>query len=238
MISLLTVNGIPPQIVGSLTVSEQNSISQYANCDRDNVYHQWQKNCVITLKPFAAIVAGAANSFVRWGSHIGEKSVLRLRSSYLEIGGATFPGDCNLHSDTIDAQSKLREDGLIIFRMLCVSSIPSEFINLTDQLNMDVVLDQHRINGGRFYETALLSLAESKGEVVRPNPWDVVVFDATTPHKPNAAKQPHRRILQQAWIEMQLPSDWQARVENGDAPKLQLTATTGVSPRNLSLPRR
>jgi hypothetical protein len=113
----------------------------------------------------------------------------------------------------------LRKDGLIIFRMLCVSSIPSEFINLTAQPNMDVVLDEHTING-RVYETALLSLAESRGQVVRPNPWDVVVFDGITPHKPHTAKQPHRRILQQAWIEMQLPSNWQARVKNGDTPQI------------------
>jgi hypothetical protein len=64
MISLLTLDGIPPQIIGSLSAPQQNFIRHYANRDKDEIHRDWQNCAVASMKPFAAIATGAVGSFI------------------------------------------------------------------------------------------------------------------------------------------------------------------------------
>lgn len=230
MATLLTWNGIPPQIIGSVDEQHRLCVRSYADHNKDERYEEWQNNLIEPMQPFAFFAAATANSFTRWGAKIGINN-LRLISSQLEVGEATFQGaDTHLHGDIAYAQSqKLEEEGLLTLRILCVSSVPADFVDLTGRKDMRTILNQHRQNnalnernGGRLYERSLLNLAQETGEVVKPKPWDVIIFDGITPHLPQPASEPHRRIFQQAWIEMQLPRNWRTRIEIGDAPKLQL----------------
>jgi hypothetical protein len=229
MTTLLTWNGIPPQIIGSLDERHRFCVLNYASYNKDERYENWESDLIEPIQPFASFATPTVSSFTRWGARISS-SRLRLISSQLALGEAAFQGpDSHLHSDIAYARSqKLEEEGLLTLRMLCVSSIPAIFVNLTGRRNMSDILDQHRQNntlyennGRRLYERSLLTLAQDSGEVVKPRPWDVIVFDGATPHLPQSAPEPHRRILQQAWIEMRLPNNWRTRVERGDVPKFQ-----------------
>ena len=195
----------------------------YASDSKEETYHDWQNAGAVPLQPFAAAVAGAGNSFLNWGASIDVDAThkISLISSHLEIGETTFNSDRDLHSDTRDAISRLKEEGFLSLRLLCVSSAASDFLDLTGQDNMEAILDQHRIDGTRFYEPQLLTLAQSKGQVLKPRPWDVMVFDAITPHNPSGALRSHQRILQHAWIDIHLPDDWRTRIKSGDVPKFQ-----------------
>jgi hypothetical protein len=126
-----------------------------------------------------------------------------------------------LHSDRLDALMKLKERAFVSLRLLCVSSTPSSFIDLTNREDMESFLDEHRIDNGRIYKTELLTRAQHDGWLVQPKAWDIIVFDAQTPHRPRGALLPHQRVLQQASIGLQLPVGWRERVKSGDAPKFQ-----------------
>jgi hypothetical protein len=221
MKSLLTWHGIPPQTVGMLTEQQQLSLVAYASESKEETYHDWQNVDAVPLQPFASVVTRTANSFLQWGASIDAMHKISLISSHLEIGETTFNGDLNLHSDKCEAISKLKGEGLLSLRLLCVSSSASDFVDLTGQDNMEAILDRHRIDSTRFYEPQLLALAQSKGRVLKPRPWDVIVFDAITPHNPTGVLRPHQRVLQHAWIDMRLPDDWRSRVKCGDVPKFQ-----------------
>ncbi len=218
---LLTWNGIPPQITSSLTHSQQQSVVSYASDSKEITHSDWRYIDDVPIQPFANVVAGAANAFLHWGASVGERHKISLISSFVRTGKTTFADDMNLHSDSRDAFSKLQEEGLLGLRLLCVSNATADFVDLTKQENMGEVLDRHRIDNGRFFKPELLTLAKTRGQVIRPNPWDVIIFDAAAPHIPKGALQPNQRILQHAWIDMKLPFNWRARVTSGDVPKLQ-----------------
>jgi len=224
MIALLTWNGIPPRILGSLTEEQQRVVVAYASSDKRESYDDWWRNgAAEPIRPFAKIVAGAASSFVRWGATILNKNRVDLISSQVGIGQSTYSGlDTNLHSDVRYALEILKEERFICLRLLCVSSAAATFIDLTDQENMESILDAHRIDNGRTYKTGLLALAQRNGQTVNPKPWDVIAFDGNTPHIPPGALEPNQRVFQQAWIEMLLPPNWRPRVRSGDAPSFVL----------------
>jgi hypothetical protein len=226
MTALLTWNGIPPQIIGSLTEDQQQALVRYAYDDRNINYPDWRSNDSIppALRPFAKTVAAVASSFTCWGasvSNVREWNKIGLNSTHVKTGDATYPGDFNLHSDEANALPSLHNDRFLVLRLLCVSSSPADFIDLTEHENMRSILDEHRIDNSRVYKPEMLTLAQTRGQVVNPKPWDIIVFDAATPHNPKGALLPHQRILQDAWIDVCLPPDWQARIKSGDAPKLQ-----------------
>ncbi|TDX60618.1 hypothetical protein EDE12_11959 [Methylosinus sp. sav-2] len=220
MTSLLTLNGIPPRILGSLTEEQRKVVASYASSDRRESYNDWWQNGVPEpIRPFAKFVSGAAISFIRWGATILENNRIGVISSQVGIGQSTFGGlDTNLHSDMRGASEQLREERIICLRLLCVSSAAATFIDLTDQENIESILDSHRIDDGRIYKTELLSLSQKNGYAVSPKPWDVIVFDANTPHIPPGALQSNRRVFQQAWIEIQLPPDWRPRLRSDNRP--------------------
>jgi len=145
MTELLTWNGISPQIIGSLNEQQRLCVLNYASHNKDERYENWQNDLIEPVQPFASFVATTADSFTRWGAEISVNR-LRLISSQLEVSEATFQGaDTHLHGDIAYAQSqKLEEEGLLTLRMLCVSSIPAEFIDLTGRKDMRAILDQHR----------------------------------------------------------------------------------------------
>jgi hypothetical protein len=87
---------------------------------------------------------------------------------------------------------------------------------------MGAILDEHRIDKSRTHKPELLTLAQTQGKIIKPNPWDIIVFDAATPHLPVGMLQQGQRILQSAWIEMELPRDWETRARKGDVPQLRL----------------
>lgn len=220
MIALLTLNGIPPRIIGSLTEEQRKFVASYASSDRRESYNDWQQNGVAEpIRPFAKFVSGAASSLIRWGASILKNNRIGVISSQVGIGQSTFGGlDTNLHSDMRGASEWLREERIICLRLLCVSSAAATFIDLTDKENMESILDSYRIDDGRIYNTELLSLSRENGCAVNPKPWDVIVFDANTPHIPPGALESNRRVFQQAWIEMQLPPDWRPRLRSDDRP--------------------
>lgn len=224
MAALLTWNGVPPRILGSLTTEQQQAVASYASSNRRESYNDWWQNGVAEpIRPFAKFVSAAASSFVSWGATILNNNRIGLISSQVEIGQSTYSGlDTNLHSDMRVALEWLNEERCICLRLLCVSSAAATFIDLTDEENMESLLDSHRIDNGRIYKTSLLALAQRTGQTVTPKPWDVIAFDGNTPHIPPGALNPNQRVFQQAWIEMQLPTNWRPRVRNGDAPSFVL----------------
>jgi hypothetical protein len=101
MIALLTLNGIPPRILGSLTEEQRKVVASYASIDRRESYDDWWQNGVTEpIRPFAKFVSGAADSFIRWGATILKNNRIGVISSQVAIGQSTFDGlDTNLHSD-------------------------------------------------------------------------------------------------------------------------------------------
>ena len=87
MIALLTLNGIPPRIIGSLTEEQRKAVASYASSDRrENLPDDWWENGVAEpIRPFAKFVSGAASSFMSWGATIlnNNKSVSFRRRSEL-----------------------------------------------------------------------------------------------------------------------------------------------------------
>jgi hypothetical protein len=146
-----------------------------------------------------------------------------VRFSFVHIGGLRENQAASIESQAIHPIQlvfgpTLREERIICLRLLCVSSAAATFIDLTDQENIESILDSHRIDDGRIYKTELLSLSQKNGYAVSPKPWDVIVFDANTPHIPPGALQSNRRVFQQAWIEIQLPPDWRPRLRSDNRP--------------------
>ncbi|QGM45591.1 hypothetical protein [Methylocystis heyeri] len=220
MTALLTWNGIPPRILGSLNKEQQNAVVAYASGDKRESYYNWQRDGVAEpIRPFANFVDGAAGSFVRWGATILDVNRINLISSRVEIGRSTYSGlDTKLHSDIRYALDSLKEERFICLRLVCVSSAAATFIDLTGEDIMESILDAHRIDNGRIYKTELLTLANRNRQSVNPRPWDVIAFDGNTPHIPPGALESNQRVFQQAWIEMQLPPNWRPRVRSGDTP--------------------
>src|ERR1700751_4278740 len=142
MTALLTWNGIPPRILGSLTEEQQRTVVSYAPSDKRESYDDWWRNGVAKpIRPFAKFVGGAASSFVRWGATILNNNRIDLISSQVESGRSTYSGvDMNLHSDISDALRYLKAERIIYLRLLCVSSAAATFINLTGQENMESIL--------------------------------------------------------------------------------------------------
>jgi hypothetical protein len=67
MTSLLTRNGIPPQVVGSLTEPQRQCVMSYAANGRKEKYHNWRNAVAEPVRPFAAIVANVIDSLLNWG---------------------------------------------------------------------------------------------------------------------------------------------------------------------------
>jgi hypothetical protein len=196
----------------------------YAANDREERYYNWRDSVAEAVRPFAAIVANVTDSLLNWGateSQTPSSAFIRLDSAYLRAGETNFQKDLNLHSDNRYALTVLKQHASVTLRLLCVSSTPRPFIDFTNREDMESFLDEHRIDNGRSYKTELLTLAQHDGRLVQPRAWDIIVFDAQTPHSATGALLPHRRVLQNAWIELQLPVGWSERVKSGDAPKFQ-----------------
>jgi len=227
MTGLLTRFGIPPRIVGSFPRERRQSMVSFAadktssGITRED-YLDWQ-SVPEEMQTFASRVHAVADSFVRWGATIDNTrgwNKIGLFSSHLKKGETTLPQDFNLHSDDLDPYSKLEDDGLVTIRLFCPSSNPADYVDLTGQENMGAILERYRIGDGRAYDRQLLSLAEREGLIIRPKPWDCILSDTITPHDPKGAVEEGPRSLLDAWIEMRLPSDWRARIQSGNAPKL------------------
>lgn len=221
MSSLLTFNGIPPQVVGSISEQQRSLIIAYGIQDRKEGYNILEQDYPEAIQPMAAATINVVDQFVEWGASVALCRV-NFVSSYLDIGQTTFMKDKGCHSDHVDAWPKLREGRFITLRLICPSSNPALFGDFTGEDNMQTLLDQHRMWGGRFYGPELLALAEEKGQIRRPNPWDIMAGDMNTPHDPQGVSEPHRRILMNSLVDMFLPSNWEARVKNGDVPRLHL----------------
>lgn len=234
MLPLLTENGIPPRVVGRLTEPQRRAVVSYASTDKHEAYTNLREAIAPPVQPFADVVLGVAGGLTRWGATIGSHHKIGLLSSDLRVGETNFMSDLNLHSDSRNALTDLTDTRLLVLRLLCVASIASTFINLTACPNIGAVLDRYRINNGRVYKTAMLSWARREGKVLEPRPWDIVVFDATTPHNPMGAMVPHRRILQNAWLEIYLPPNWQPRIEGGDVPVFEPIKPTSMGNGNAS----
>ncbi|WP_157235218.1 hypothetical protein [Methylosinus sp. LW4] len=93
MIALLTLNGIPPRILGSLTEEQRKAVASYASSDRRESYDDWwQSGVAEPIRPFANFVSGAASSFIRWGATILNNNRIGIISSQVGFGQSTFGG--------------------------------------------------------------------------------------------------------------------------------------------------
>ena len=217
---LLTVNGVPPQKIGFLTSEQQHSIAAYASTDMSEKYDCRKSNWPKPLEPFAAAVREVADCFVNWGAAIDTEGYcfVHIKSDDLKKGATTFQPDANLHADSAAYPQSANRLSL---RFLCVSSMPAAFLDLTKHTDMVATLDPYRRQpGGRVFRPSLLRQAEQNGDARHFSPWETVLFDSATPHLPQIAGQPHRRILLSGWIDTTLPQDWRARVASGDGPCL------------------
>lgn len=220
MAELLTFNGIPPQVVGSLNEREQQvTLRKCAKLNGRCDFHGG-RNSMYPIKPFLKIATSVTEKFIQWGAVLRPSSTLSLIGSYLEPGQTTFK-DLRLHADLRDARKKLLEENVLILRLLSVSHTEADFIDFTGEENRNGILDKYRTED-RFYDKNLLTLAESENKIVKPRPWDTIAFDADTPHDPKGVPTAGHRILQSGWLELQLPKDWREKVRVGDVPRLHL----------------
>ena len=133
MTGLLTWNGIPPRIVGSLTEQEQQSVIAYATSDGREDKYLKDEDVAESLHPFRNIALGTANQFVKWGASFDDESYITMDSRYLKIGETNFQRDLNLHSDSRRGMKQLREKNKTTLRLIAVSDTTSQFIDLTQE---------------------------------------------------------------------------------------------------------
>ena len=175
------------------------------------------------LMPFIDLTQTIIKRFQEWGATVKSDwgSHITLLTLDLKKGETTFTNDFNLHTDVMNAPSKLKHENKLYLRTLCVSSDTASFVDLTKQVDMMDTLDQHKSpENARVFNPDLLPEAlEAGGSIVTPECWDIIVFDGATPHLPKGATIANRRILMSGWIEMELPDDWKKRVQNNDGPQ-------------------
>lgn len=223
MTALLTLNGIPPQIIGSMPERDRLVVMDYGQTDKTEYYYDWRHGYPEVIRNFAETVAVVADSFTAWGASILESwQRISFHSDKLDFGGTTFITDFNLHEDAPYFLQDFHAGNTMIIRMLCVSNDPADFIDLTAKENAKDVLQKYRIEKSRVFKPQLLTLAREEGLVIRPNPWDYMLFDAGTPHNPRGVLKACQRILMNAWVPVKLSPDWGERVASGDVPKLNL----------------
>lgn len=178
------------------------------------------------LDPFVRIARDTVDVFADWGASVtGNQSTVRLWSKDLPVGGTTFAGsqDENLHSDHPDGPVALLQDNKLVLRLSWASAKPARYIDMTDNPRMMSILDAHRnhaVHGRIFHQSLEQESIRQGGRIVVPDSSAVTMFDAFTPHQPVGLDKAARRVLISAWIEMNLPSDWRARVRDGDVPRL------------------
>ncbi len=224
MTALLTLNGIPPQVVGGLNTLEQIRLRTYVTKNEENWYYFYQYNnrpFPGSIRPFTDIVSRILDRFISWGAQV-EKELYHTGIAFfpIEKGETTFKPDFNLHQDKKDAQSILHEKNTLVLRFLCASSVPPHCVDLTSSSDMDDILNRHRIKqGGRVFDRSLFEVTkEQGGSILVPKDWDIIVFDGITPHLPQPAIKQNQRILMNAWYEIKLPENWHDRVRNGNVP--------------------
>lgn len=224
-ISLLTFNGIPPQLVGGLNEQQQQEVIRYGDKDRSELYPHQQSKFPDPLRPFAKTVAAIASSFTSWGAVIStrDESQISFHSKLLEVGGTTFGGDdVFLHNDLERARENLNQFSMLDLRLICVSNSGADFLDFTARPDMANLLEQHRKpSQRRLYENTLLALAHNEGRVIRLPEWSILVFDSGTPHLPRGMLKAGRRQFMDAWITLLLPNNWRERVSRGDVPKFK-----------------
>jgi hypothetical protein len=233
MTTLLTWNGIPPQIIGSFTEQERQAVIAYAPEDANDQFRWaaksqfgWRGVDIAPLQPFVSAVNDVAIHFMRWGAKpFSRNNKIGFYVKQLDEGETTFLADHYLHEDSRYAATRLEKEDWLCIRLLAVSSIPADFIDLTGYEDRGALLKKYRMGSTRGFDTQLLNLAQNEENVVTPNPWDIIVFDAATPHLPKGANEAHKRILFDTWIEMRLPANWRSRVKSGDVPQLALTTS-------------
>lgn len=215
MTTLLTLNGIPPQVLAAFDEEAQESIIHSAWIDRHN--------CELRLPPpefLHDIVKPLVASFKSWGATVGPHSHASMLTTSLRTGEFTFPDESQLHADNEDAVIHLRHN-LLSLRILAVSSDPARFIDATHLSGMNAVLNEYRETpGSRIFRPDFMRAAEGLGaQIITPAPWDIMVFDATTPHLPTHATYANYRIFLHAWIRLNLPANWRERIQEGDVPR-------------------
>lgn len=227
MTALLTWNGVPPQVIRSISRAERKNIVSFGEIDRDQ-WFGWRNDYPEAIQKFAQTTAAVAESFTAWGAEVldSPESYIGFHSKQLRRGGTTFQGvvDTMVHEDELFGLQKLAEKDQLRVRLLLVSTTGADFADLTNLENLQKIHETFRKDGTREFDRQLLTLAEEQGRLVRHRPWQILLFDASTPHGPRAVKKSLRRELVDAWIHMQLPQNWRERIASGDVPKLKLSA--------------
>lgn len=218
---LLTLNGIPPQVIGDLNAEAQ---KRAINWRPDTVRRRWElrDRHPVAIGSFAAVTLKVVKSFKEWGASIEGYNRVEFVADDLEKGDTTFQPCRAPHMDDLLAMSRLEVEDSLDLRLLCVSSNPARFLDLTGQRHMHDLIASCQPNDDRFLDEFLFRYAKRRGLQLRPHCWDIMLFDSATPHAPLLAQRPHRRVLQHAWVEIQLPENWRDRVRAGDVPVLKL----------------
>lgn len=226
MTTLLTLNGIKPQVIASLPEPQRLVAIAYGQEDRIESFPGLHTTFPAALTPMVDAAKLVVESFTDWGAEmlVSPSNNIEFVSSQLKSGETTFPKDYNLHSDNLPdffgQGPRCRT-----LRLLCVSSNPADFIDLTDDDYYEDVLNQHAYyHGARVYKPQLMEFARAANLVVKPQAWDIILFDGSTPHLPRGMDHEQRRILMHAWIEVRYPVGWRDRIVCGDVPRLKLPA--------------
>ncbi len=224
MTALLTLNGIPPQVVGSHNTIQQHALRRYVKKNEEDLYYFYQNRLphpVRQTRPFADTVTGIMHSFTSWGASVSEE-VYHVGIAFLPVkkGNTTFKVDFNFHSDQKKAYDQMKDENKLSLRLLCASSAPAHFIDLTAHNEMPKILDENRIEAESrgFNQTLFQVTIDQGGTIIIPKEWDIIVFDGNTPHLPQPAKKLNNRILMNSWYDLTLPHNWRERVKNGDVP--------------------
>ncbi|MDB5491038.1 MAG: hypothetical protein JWO78_887 [Micavibrio sp.] len=225
MAQLLTMNGIPPQLIGEFSAAQQRTMTEYGQKTYGTVQRRPPEryehpSYPDALQPFGQRTSDIVECFKAWGAVV-QMQVISLWINNLSKGEATFSGDFNLHADSAGATEELLRENTLYLRTLGVSTDPADFISLTDRPDMRNIFGRYKNPDGnpRIFHPDLMQEARDLEAVVTPERWSMILFDGATPHLPKGAAQANQRILMSGWIEIGLPPDWKARIKNNDSPQ-------------------
>ncbi|MES2729592.1 MAG: hypothetical protein V4621_05785 [Pseudomonadota bacterium] len=210
MTTLLTAHGIPATCLLSLNEDMRQTV--------DDATATVSCQCPLELD---TISDKLVEIFEAWGGKYLSAAHMHLHSRYVMSGDTMFTS-C-LHADKKSAFDDLTNN-IVTARLLCVSSDPAQFIDLTSHPEMFSILTSYGIADvsgftGTFRAEFMDAAVGLGARIVKPDPWEFVLFDGMTPHIATPAAQDNRRALLGHSLRFQLPDTWRKRIENGDAPQ-------------------
>lgn len=214
MIDLMTLNGIPPTCLLTLEEAQRSAIIEK---DKKAVNTR-------TILPELDIIGDTLiTEFERWGSTYIHRPLKPRRitcwSKTLSQGETMFTP--HPHSDGDYAAREFLDEDIITLRLLCVSSDPAQFVDLTQRADMFTILNKYRTaQYSQFLKDDFMDAAIGMNtRIVTPAPWEFIIFDGITPHKATPATSDNDRILLSQTVQFELPNGWRERIKAGDAPR-------------------